>query len=196
MPFNVTQAAAHVRRIVLKFNQEKLEIRYNAGEKYRAYQLKAQQLDQEFTELNRRLQAETVSDEDYDALRQAMASARRRLADNICTVIESWDLEDDLDTRLDAIHKEHGDKVFLAEVENLKELDHPHTETRSVLIAGKKKEEDEVQVPVFGVGTVPVAGLWLDILPLPDEFILKISEGITNDFDTGGAGGKAASRPS
>ncbi|MBA3616987.1 MAG: hypothetical protein H0W52_12845 [Rubrobacteraceae bacterium] len=159
MPFNVTAAAAHIRRIVLKFNSERLEIRYNAGEKYREYQLKAQKLDQEFSELNRRLQAENTTEEDYQALRDAMASARRRLADNICTVIESWDLEGDRDA------------------------------IKSNMPSKDAKEFKDLA----GQGEIPVSGAWLDALPLPDEFILKISEGITNDFDTGGAGGKARS---
>ncbi len=159
MPFSVTVAAAHVRRIVLKFNQEKLEIRYNAGEKYREYQLKAQKLDQEMTDLNRKIQGENVADEDYEHLLKAMASARRRLADNICTVIEEWDLEGDLS----------------AIKERMLEKD-------------RKEFKD-----ISGEGQIPISGAWLDALPLPDEFIIKISEAITNDFDTGGAGGKARS---
>jgi small-conductance mechanosensitive channel len=156
MPFSVTAAAAHVRRIVLKFNQEKLEIKYNAGEKYREYQLKAQKLDQEFSDLNRRLQAEGASDEDYQKLVDAVKTARRRIADNICTVIESWDLEGDRDSIK----------------QNMPEKD-------------RKQFKD-----LTGEGEIPVSGAWLDALPLPDEFILRISEGITSDFDTGGAGGK------
>jgi hypothetical protein len=56
MPFNVDSAARFERRVTIKFNQETLEVFYNAGEKYREYQLKANQLDQEFTDLQRRLQ--------------------------------------------------------------------------------------------------------------------------------------------
>lgn len=157
MPFNVTAAAAHVRRVVLKFNQEKLELRYNAGEKYREYQVKQQKLDQEYNDLNRRLNTEDTSDEAYRELIKAIATARRQLADNICTVIEEWDLEGDLD----AIKKNMTDK--------------------------DKKQYAHLS----GEGPVPVDGAWLDALPLPDEFIIKIRDGIGADFDSGGAGGKA-----
>lgn len=158
MPFNVSKAAAHVRPVVIKFNQEKLNLTYNAGEKYREYQIKAQKLDQEFSDLQRRLQGEQVKDEDYAALVVAVAAARRRLADNICTVIESWDLEGDRDSI-----KKNMDK------------------------ADEKRFGD-----LTGEGEIPVDGAWLDALPLPDEFIIKVSESITANFESGGAAGKAS----
>ena len=156
MPFNVTSAAAHVRRIVLKFNQEKLELRYNAGERYREYQQKAQKLEQEYNDLNRRLNTEDTSDEAYQELIKAIASARRSLAENICTVIEWWDLEGDRD----------------AIKENMSEKD--------------RKEHKGVT----GEGEIPIGGAWLDALPLPDEFIIRIRDKIGEDFESGGAGGK------
>lgn len=158
MAFNVTKAAAHVRPVVIKFNQEKLNLTYNAGDKYREYQIKAQKLDQEFSDLQRRLQTEKPSEEDYTALVEAVAAARRRLADNICTVIESWDLEGDRDSI-----KKNMDK------------------------ADQKRFAD-----LTAEGEIPVDGAWLDALPLPDEFIIKVSESITANFESGGAAGKAS----
>ena len=163
MPFNVTSAAAHVRRVVLKFNQEKLELRYNAGEKYREYQIKQQKLDQEYNDLSRRLNAPTPegeedrSEEAYKELITAMEKSRRRLADNICTVIEWWDLEGDRD----------------AIKERMSEKD-------------RKRFKD-----VTGEGEIPIDGAMLDALPLPDEFIIIIRDKIGADFESGGAGGKA-----
>lgn len=112
MPFNVTRAAAFVRRIVLRFNQEKLEIHYNAGEKYREYENKVQKVSQDYAALERRVntQAGEVSEEDYQALIKAMADARRLVADNICTVIESWDLEGDLDAIKENMSKKDKDR--------------------------------------------------------------------------------------
>jgi hypothetical protein len=185
MPFNVTSAARFERRVTLKFNQETLEVFYNAGEKYREYQIKAQQLDQEFADLQRRLQRaaanmrpaatqaeeELEEDEDsegddsedvYEELKAAMNGARRRISNNLCTIITKWDLEGDLTELKKRLSKE--------DQKRFKDTDDP------------QKFE--------GHGPIPVDGAWLDALPLPDEFILGIAEKITENFESGGAGGK------
>ena len=208
MPFNVTAAAAHIRRIVLKFNAEKMEVRYNAGEKYHQYQLKARKLEQEMADLERRLNA-PVPDADnpdevarlreaaegvYQEVLGAIAETRRRVADNICTVIESWDLEADLDGLLDGILAEHNkakaedseaEDIFGAAVEVLKDAELEPDGTRNVTVEGKAKK-----VPAFGYGAIPVSGLLLALLPLPDKFIFDVQDKIIEDFDSGGAGGK------
>lgn len=114
MPFSVTRAAAFVRRLVLKFNGEKLVLHYNAGEKYREYELRVQKVSQDYADLERRVQGEKVSEADYKALVQAMADARRLVADNICSVIEEWDLEGDLDVIKERMTDE--DKARFSEV--------------------------------------------------------------------------------
>jgi hypothetical protein len=209
MPFNVTSAARFERHVKIKFNQETLEVYYNAGEKYREYQIKAQQLDEEFSDLQRRFQraasnmrpADTDADEDqqdeaeavYEERKAALNGARRRIADNLCTIITKWDLEDDLDIRLDAIYKKHGVEVFLKAIEDLKAREYPSDGTRTVtiMVIKKGKEvEEKREIPAFGVATIPIDGLWTDILPLPDEFILDVVEAITKNFESGGAGGK------
>lgn len=181
MPFDVTAASRFTRQVVIKFNQEKLTVHYNAGEKYREYQLKAQALDQEFTDLQRRLQRAAAnlqpvatereeeleedgqpdeSEDVYEELKAAMNGARRRIADNLCTIITEWDLEGDRDAikaRMDA--------------------------------ADKKRFKDE-----SSQGPIPIDGAWLDALPLPDEFILDIAQAITENFESGGAGGKGGSK--
>jgi uncharacterized protein YukE len=181
MPFNVDSAARFERRVTLKFNQETLEVFYNAGEKYREYQIKAQQLDQEFSDLQRRLQraaanmrpaATTVEaeederdedepDEDevaYEELKAAMNGSRRRIADNVCTIITRWDLEGDLGKLKQRLSKEDRKRI-----------------------SGNDEEYS-------GHGPIPIDGAWLDALPLPDEFILAIVEKITENFESGGAG--------
>jgi hypothetical protein len=191
MPFNVTSAARFERRVTLKFNQETLEVFYNAGEKYREYQLKAQQLDQEFTDLQRRLQRaaanmrpaatqtemeyeedgqpeEEATDEDvYEELKAAMNGARRRIADNLCTIITRWDLEGDLGQL-----KKRLDKADQKRFASTSKANTTATETYE------------------GHGPIPIDGAWLDALPLPDEFILAIAQSITENFESGGAGGK------
>ena len=191
MPFNVTSAARFERRVTLKFNQETLEVFYNAGEKYREYQLKAQALDQEFTDLQRRLQRaaanmrpaatqaemdydedgqpeEDTSDEDvYEELKTAMNGARRRIADNLCTIITRWDLEGDLGELRKRLSKE-DQKRFKEHA----------------------PADDPQATNYSGHGPIPVDGAWLDALPLPDEFILAIAQSITENFESGGAGGK------
>ena len=158
MPFDVTRAAAHVRRVVLEFNSERLKVHYNAGEKFRDYQTRTEKLEREFADLQRKLQASeaTDSDEAYRALMARMETTRRALADNICTVIESWDLEGDRDAIRGLMSKEDQKR---------------------------HKNED-------GHGPIPVDGAWLDALPLPDEFILRIINKINEDFAQGGAAGK------
>lgn len=160
----VSKAAAHKRRVLIPIYDQRIEVFYNAGSKYRVYQQLQQKLDTEYNELNRRLSAsEQVSEEDYQKLMDAMAHARRRLADNICTVIESWDLEANEDITLDDIKASMSKK-------------------------DQKRFED-----ISGSGGIPVDGAWLDALPLPDEFIIEISSAIANDFNEGGAAGKALS---
>ena len=97
MPFNVGAAAAFIRRVVLKFNQETLEIRYNAGERYKEYEKLSQKLQQEFLDLQRQMEKEDAGDAAYDKLMERVSTTRRALADNICTVVEWWDLEGDRD---------------------------------------------------------------------------------------------------
>ena len=190
MPFNVDSAARFERRVTLKFNQETLEVFYNAGEKYREYQIKAQQLDQEFSDLQRRLQraaanmrpaATTVEaeederdedepDEDevaYEELKAAMNGSRRRIADNVCTIITRWDLEGDLGKLKQRLSKE-DQKRFKDNQD--------------------AAEGQEVAQKYSGHGPIPIDGAWLDALPLPDEFILAIVEKITENFESGGAG--------
>jgi hypothetical protein len=41
-----------------------------------------------------------------------------------------------------------------------------------------------------GHGPIPIDGAWLDAMPLPDEFIVDIVQAITDNFASGGAGGK------
>lgn len=109
MPFNVTVAARFTREITIKFNRETLHVTYNAGEKYREYEEKSVQLTEELDDLNERIsQLRSLSDAQNDAARAELREAyaelqrakkhtRRRFADNVCTVIESWDLEGDLE---------------------------------------------------------------------------------------------------
>lgn len=194
MPFDVTAAARFTRQVVIKFNQEKLEVHYNAGEQYREYQLKANQLDQEFADLQRRLQraaanmrpAATQTEEEleedaqteegdaedvYEELKAAMNGARRRIADNVCTIITSWDLEGDL--------------------EYIRERMSPKDKKRFPTHAPADKPE---ATNYSGHGPIPIDGAWLDALPLPDEFILSIVQAITDSFESGGAGGKGSSK--
>ncbi len=158
MPFDVGNAAAFIRRVVLKFNQEKLEIRYNAGEKFKEYQRLSQKLEREFSDLQHELQKESANDEAYDKLSKRLETTRKALADNICTVIESWDLE--------------GDRDYI----------------RSLM----SEKDQKLNKDVKGHGEIPIDGAWLDALPLPDEFIMRIVETIGEDFSTGGAGKKAS----
>lgn len=165
MPFQISKAAAQTRRVKITFDRygQSVTVWYNAGQKYRQYQKLSQQLEREYNELNRRLASDSISDEDNEKLLDAAASARRRLADNICTVIEKWDLE-------------AKDEITLDDVK-----------------ANMAEDDAKRFEGVSGEGNIPVDGAWLDALPLPDEFIIDISSGIMEDFDSGGAAGKALS---
>lgn len=156
MPFNVGSAAAFIRRVVLKFNNEKLEVRYNAGEKFKAYQQLSQKLEREFADLQREIELESTNNEAYERLQKRLSTTRRALADNICTVIEDWDLE--------------GDRDYI----------------RGLM----PEKEKKANAHVTGHGEIPIDGAWLDALPLPDEFIMRIVQTIGEDFSTGGAGTK------
>jgi hypothetical protein len=167
MPFQIHSAAAHEKRVVVPFDnyEQKVTLWYNAGEQYREFQLKAQGLEQEMSDLQRRLGEDGQADAaTYEELRVAMAGARRRIADNICAVINRWDLEA------------------------------RETITLNDIKARMSKKDREKWTEVSGEGEIPVSGAWLDALPLPDEFILSLVEGITSDFDSGGQAGKALSR--
>jgi len=175
MPFDIGKAAAHVRRVVIEFNDEKLTLRYGAGAPFKHYEHASRALQQEYFDLQRKLERGDVtpdvdegatdeerrkaSDEAYTALVEKVKGARRELADNICTVIEWWDLEGDRDA------------------------------IRSLMSPKDQREYKDVT----GHGEVPINGAWLDALPLPDEFIEKVVEKIREDFDKRGAGGKVRS---
>ncbi len=163
MPFDVGAAAAHVRRVVIKFNDETLTIRYNAGAKFKDYQQLSQKLQREFSDLQYEL-GRTARDENagaddaYEKLSKRLETTRRELANNICTVIESWDLE--------------GDRDYI----------------RSLMPEKEQKRNKDIT----GQGEIPIDGAWLDALPLPDEFIEKIVEKIGESFSKGASGGKAS----
>lgn len=172
MPFNIGNAAAFIRRVVLKFNQETLTIRYNAGEAYKEYEKRAQKLQQEFLDLQRQLEKKDAGDEAYQALMKRVSTTRLALAENICVVIESWDL-----TAPEEFDRTRIRERFLSEAK----------------ASGQAVSKEDLQKlnAVDGPGEIPVQGIWLHALPLPDRFIEQIVEKIGEDFSTGGAGGKA-----
>ncbi len=166
MPFDVSAAARFTRTVVLKFNQERLSVTYNAGEKFKVYQAAAAKYEREFADLQFKIQRhgtddderdKAATDEAYQKLVARLETTRRALADNICTVIEDWDLEGDRDA------------------------------IRGLLPKADKKGHPDAT----GHGKIPIDGAWLDALPLPDDFILKIVEVISENFNTGGATGNA-----
>ena len=110
MPFNVQAAAAFIRRVVLKFNSEKLELRYNAGEGFKTYEGLSQKLQQRFLDLQRQLEKEDASDEAYERLQEALGKTRREIANNLCAIIEWWDLEGDRDAIRALMSKEDQKK--------------------------------------------------------------------------------------
>ncbi len=162
MPFDVGRAAAHVRRVVLRFNDEKLTIHYNAGAKFKDYQQATQKFEAEYRDLidraSRRQEDEdpAAREEAEKRLQERVRRVRRDLAENICMVIESWDLE--------------GDRDYI----------------RSLMPEKDRKQNADVT----GQGEIPVSGAWLDALPLPDEFILAVVGAIGEDFQEGGSSGK------
>ncbi len=166
MPFDVSAAARFTRTVVLKFNQEKLSVTYNAGEKFKVYQDRAQKHEQDRLDLQFQIQRfgsgeneedRAKTDAAYEKLIEQLKRTRRLIADNICAVIEDWDLEGDRDAIRELLPK-----------------------------ADKKGHADAT-----GHGKIPIDGAWLDALPLPDDFILKIVEVISENFNTGGATGNA-----
>ncbi len=166
MPFDVSAAARFTRTVVLKFNQEKLSVTYNAGEKFKVYQDRAQKHEQERLDLQFQIQRfgsgeneedRAKTDAAYEKLIEQLKRTRRLIADNICFVIEDWDLEGDRDA------------------------------IRGLLPKADKKGHPDAT----GQGKIPIDGAWLDALPLPDDFILKIVDTVNDIFNTGGATGNA-----
>ncbi len=167
MAFDVGNAARFNRTVVLKFNNEKLKVTYNAGEKFRAYQDRAQKHEQERVDLQYQIQRfgageneedRAKTDAAYEKLIGRLNHTRRAIADNICGVIEDWDLEGDRDA------------------------------IRELL---PKAERKGSHPDATGHGKIPIDGAWLDALPLPDDFILKIVETVNENFNSGGATGNA-----
>jgi hypothetical protein len=167
MPFDVGLAAAKKYRVILSFNGEKLSLYYNAGEKFKEYQKKAQAADMELLELQARTEviaaqdassdeAQEARDEALSEMKKRMARARRDLADGICMVIEEWDLV--------------GDRGYI----------------RSLM----SKEDQKSVEHLDGQGEIPIEGVWLDALPLPDQFVQAITRHINQDFEGRGAGSK------
>jgi hypothetical protein len=49
------------------------------------------------------------------------------------------------------------------------------------------EEERQELESVDGPGLIPISGIWLHALPLPDQFILELLQAISNDYETGGS---------
>ncbi len=197
MPFDVGNAARFNRTVVLKFNQEKLSVTYNAGEKFKRYQDDIAKLEQERADLQYQIQrfgaGETEEDRAktdaaYQKLVDRLNATRRAIADSLCTVIVDWDLEVDIEWLLDAVLDQSGPDAFRSLLAALKDSDLESTGTREVELPDEEKKQ---KVPVYGHQKLPVVGEILDGLPLPDDFILKIRDTINENFNSGGATGNA-----
>lgn len=176
MPFDISKAAAYISRVVINFNDEELAIKYNAGEKFLNYQRVTMRKESEMRELiasAERAEKGEADEETTERLQRSLRRARRDLCDNICLVIESWDLEAPKEYDRTKI-REH----YLASLSK-QELRDELTEEDMALL----ESED-------GPGPIPIEGVWLNALPLPDQFVLSVVESIGADFAKGASGPK------
>lgn len=175
MGFSVKKAATKVNRVEVVFNNQRLTLKYQAGSRYKAFQKDSSKRQFEYVRLSSELERALQQDTEEDAARveeiaAGMRQGRRDMADSICMITESWDLTGDLDE----IREEYYASLSEEEMEALSDED-----------------KQALENPTADGDRIPIEGVWLDALPLPDDFLTKILDAINADYQSGGAGKKA-----
>lgn len=180
MPFNIKKASEKINRVEVRFNNQTLVCKYQAGAKYKDFQKNAQRRQIEYTRLDAQMQRAMRDDaprsegarEDEQLLDELLANlrrSRRNLADAVCSIVTEWDLTGDCAE----IREEHYESLTEDEREALPDED-----------------KQALENPSRDDGKIPIEGAWLDALPLPDDFISRVLDEINADYASGGKGSK------